>query len=442
MRGTPVFVGSGFVASYLQGGGSFWIPLQYLRGFRDHGFDCYWLEVLQGTSDHAADRKRIDAFFRQAARLWSGDRLVLLYLPQGAESEAAELLTRGAHDRVDLHDAIQAGVLLNFNNHVPRRHRQAFGRSVLYDIDPGMLQLWAQQTDMGIGDHDLHVTIGRAIGTPECHVPCGGIAWAHVWPAVHLPSWPMQENAGSRYTTVTHWWNGNRGYDLIDDELYEHNKRTAFMGCLDLPRRAALDLELAAYVTAAEVEDREALKTNGWRLADPTQVASTPWRYRFYIQGSRGEFSCAKPSVVKTSPGWISDRTICYLASGGPCIVQDAGAKRYLPVTLGLQFFTDVGEAAEALRAAELDHARARREARSLAEEVFSTRVVIPQLVSLIDIERPRQHVWQVRRTGRPVPAHDKTVEIETRQREAARLPKTSAAEVSGRARPPQAGWE
>jgi len=428
MRGTPVFVGSGFVASYLEGGGSFWIPLQYLRGFRDHGFDCYWLEVLRGSSDPAADRQRIDVFFRQAGRLWSGDRLILLYLPEGAPSETAEFFAGDAHNRVNLHEAIRSGVLLNFNNHVPRPHREAFGRTVLYDIDPGMLQLWARQTDMGIGEHDLHVTIGRAIGTPECRVPDGGVTWAHVWPAVHLPSWPMQERAGARYTTVTHWWNGNRGYDLIDGELYEHNKRTAFVECFDLPRRAGLELELAAYVTSGEVEDREALKTNGWRLVDPTQVASTPWRYRFYVQGSRGEFSCAKPSVVKTSPGWISDRTICYLASGGPCIVEDAGAKRYLPTTLGLQFFTDVGEAAEALRAAELDHARARREARSLAEELFSTRVVISQLVSLIGIERPRQHVWQVRPTGRPVPAHDAMVDIETGKRAPAKLAKTSAA--------------
>ena len=59
---------------------------------------------------------------------------------------------------------MRAGVLINFNNHVPKHHRAEFARTVLYDIDPGMLQLWSMQADMGIGEHDLHVTIGRAIG--------------------------------------------------------------------------------------------------------------------------------------------------------------------------------------------------------------------------------------------------------------------------------------
>jgi hypothetical protein len=197
----------------------------------------------------------------------------------------------------------------------------------------------------------------------------------------------VQQAEGLRYTTVTHWWNGNRGYDIIDGELYEHNKRTTFLEYLDLPSRAGLELELAAYITPGEVEDRLALQQHGWRLVEPRRVAGTPWQFRSYVQSSRGEFSCAKPSVLKASPGWVSDRTICYLASGRPCVVQDAGARRHLPDTLGLQSFATQEEAAEALRAAERDRERARRDARMLAEELFSTRVVIPKLIEITGIE-------------------------------------------------------
>jgi hypothetical protein len=302
--------------------------------------------------------------------------------------EPARLVVADPLGAADIQAAMRAGVLLNFNNQIPRACRTAFARTVLYDIDPGMLQLWSRQTDMGIGEHDLYVTIGQSIGESDCSVPDCGVFWHRVWPAVHLPAWPVQQAEGARYTTVTHWWNGNRGYDIFDGELYEHNKRTTFLEYLDLPSRAGLELELAAYITPGEVEDRLALQQHGWRLVEPRRVAGTPWAFRSYVQSSRGEFSCAKPSVLKASPGWVSDRTICYLASGRPCVVQDAGARRHLPDTLGLQSFATQDEAAEALRAAERDRERASRDARMLAEELFSTRVVIPKLIEITGIER------------------------------------------------------
>jgi len=402
MRGTPVFVGSGFVASYLEGGGSSWIPLQYLLGFAAHGVEAYWLEVLHGSGSDAEDERRARLFFDRAKRLGAGERTAVLLLPAGEDAAGSRLLTPHPLGPAGIRSAIRAGVLLNLNNQVPRAHRAEFARTILYDIDPGMLQLWSRQTDMGIGEHDLYVTIGRSIGEPSCSVPDCGVRWHRVWPTVHLPVWPMQETVGARYTTVTHWWNGNRGYDVIDGELYEHNKRTAFLEYLDLPRRAGLELELAAYITAGETEDRRALQEHGWRLVEPRHVAGTAQRYRRYIQSSRGEFSCAKPSVVKAAPGWVSDRTICYLASGRPAIVQDAGAGRHLPRSLGLQSFATPEEAAEALRAADLDDARARREARALAEELFSTRVVIPQLIELAGIARPVATWSQRREAQRP----------------------------------------
>jgi hypothetical protein len=36
-------IGSAFVAKYPDGGGIYWVPLQYLRGFRDLGVDAFWL---------------------------------------------------------------------------------------------------------------------------------------------------------------------------------------------------------------------------------------------------------------------------------------------------------------------------------------------------------------------------------------------------------------
>jgi hypothetical protein len=77
----------------------------------------------------------------------------------------------------------------------------------------------------------------------------------------------------------------------------------------------------------------------------------------------------------------VSDRTVCYLASGRPCVVEGTGAERHLPPSAGLRFFATTDEAAEAIAAIEGDYATARRAARSLAEEVFSADVVLPGLL-------------------------------------------------------------
>ena len=120
------------------------------------------------------------------------------------------------------------------------------------------------------------------------------------------------------------------------------------------------------------------MPTNGWRVVHPAQVAGTPEGYRRYVQGSRGEFSCAKPAYVRTRPGWVSDRTLCYLASGRPAVVQDTGAAAHLPAGPGLRFFSGLEDAIDVLRAVETDYASASRAARRLAEDVFSTSVVLP----------------------------------------------------------------
>jgi hypothetical protein len=102
------------------------------------------------------------------------------------------------------------------------------------------------------------------------------------------------------------------------------------------------------------------------------------------VQASRGELSAAKPAYVQARSGWVSDRTICYLASGRPCVVESTGAEPHLPESAGLRFFTTAAEAAAALAAVEADYDHAARAARALAEEVFATSVVVPSLLRAI----------------------------------------------------------
>src|SRR5881398_961880 len=126
----------------------------------------------------------------------------------------------------------------------------------------------------------------------------------------------------------------------------------------------------------------------GWSLRDAWDVSATPEQYRAYIQRSRGEFSCAKPTYVKLATGWVSDRTACYLASGKPAVVQHTGPSRFLPDADGLFRFRNMDEAARALAQVESDYERHCRLARALAEEYFDARRVVGRMLEQALAER------------------------------------------------------
>ena len=135
--------------------------------------------------------------------------------------------------------------------------------------------------------------------------------------------------------------------------------------------------------SATSASNGRSSRARGWRIRDSVEVTSTPWDYRAYIQGSRGEFSCVKPSCVKLQNAWISDRTICYLASGKPAVVQDTGPSRILPSRAGLLRFRTPEDAAECLEEAATDYERHAREARALAEDVFDASKVATHLLAV-----------------------------------------------------------
>ena len=118
-------------------------------------------------------------------------------------------------------------------------------------------------------------------------------------------------------------------------------------------------------------------------MRDAWEVCPTPEDYRTYIQGSRAEFSCAKPSCLLLANAWISDRTICYLASAKPAVVEYTGPSRFLPDADGLLRFRDIEEATAAIEAVEADYERQARSARELAEEHFDGAKVVGRVLEL-----------------------------------------------------------
>lgn len=378
----PVFVGSAFVAQYPQGGGNFWVPLQYLLGLLELGYDAWWLEYLWTRGEAERERGFIETFLRHVREMGVADRVILGYVATGTREEPADPPAYVGTTADALVARRRDALLLNLAHSVTPVLREGFARTALFDLDPGTFQIWANQWDMGVGRHDAHVTIGMNLGEPDSPVPLYGTQWERVWPAVHLPAWPAQRVLApgvGAYTTVTQWWNNQYAY--LDGETYDCNKRAGFLPLMPLPDRAGVAIELAANLHPNELDDRALLARHRWALVDPNVVAGTPEAFRRYVQRSRGEVSAAKPAYVKARAGWVSDRTICYLASGRPCVVEATGAEAHLPASAGLRFFRTLDEAVEAVRAIEADYSAAARAARALAEEVFATRVAVPKLL-------------------------------------------------------------
>jgi hypothetical protein len=372
-------IGSGFVAKYPDGGGIYWVPLQYLRGFRDLGVDAFWLEVLEGTGDAAVDRTFVETFLARAHELGIAAWTAVAVYPHGVDrSEEREVFGVAAPD---LDARMCDAVLLNLAGSLDTALRAPFARSILFDLDPGLFQIWASQWGMGVGEHDVHLTIGQHLGAADCPIPLGGVEWHKTWPAVHLPSWPATRSRGDRYTTVTQWWSPESA--SLGEDLYDCSKRNSFIEFLDVPRRTAACLELAANIHPADGEEIDLFASHGWRIVQAEAAVRTPQQYRGYIQGSRGEFACAKPAFVKARTGWLSDRSVCYLASGRPCILQDTAASAHLPRSTGLRFFSTLEQAADALDATEADYPKAARDARQLAADVFSTDALLPPILRL-----------------------------------------------------------
>ncbi|HZB97354.1 MAG TPA: hypothetical protein VE219_02025, partial [Candidatus Sulfotelmatobacter sp.] len=90
-----------------------------------------------------------------------------------------------------------------------------------------------------------------------------------------------------------------------------------------------------------------------------------------------------------TASGWFSDRTIRYLASGKPAIVQDTGFSETYPVGEGLLAFRTCTEAASALRRVRADYEHHRRAARKVAEELFDSRRVLSHVLDLAVVATP-----------------------------------------------------
>jgi hypothetical protein len=356
--------------SYPEGGGHLWVYLNWALGLRALGCRVLWLEAVEPTTPAAEIRTLADSLRSRLERYGLAGSVVLCR--EDGEPLPCEFEDGGR--------AFEADLLLNLQYALSEKIVRRFRRSALLDIDPGLLQLWMSVGAIMVARHDVYFTIGETVGQPGSRVPETRLSWQYTPPCVALDWWPPHVAApDAPFTTVTHW----HGDEWVEygGALYLNDKRSAFLPFLKLPRRTAQPLELAVCLHEDEQEEHETLQKWGWSVRHAHTVTATPWDYQCYIQQSRGEFSCVKPSCIHLANAWISDRTLCYLASGKPAVLQHTGASRFLPDAAGLFRFRDMEEAVRCLETVAADYEHQCRLARALAAEFFDARQVVRRVL-------------------------------------------------------------
>jgi hypothetical protein len=369
---------SGMVAGVPGQGGASWAVLQYLLGLRRLGHRVVLVEpvsVPAGTGLAGSEAVAYCEVVMKAAGL-DGDWALL---------EAGSTRTAGrTYDDV-LSYARSADLLLNVSGMLADEALlEAVPVRAYLDLDPAFNQLWHEVEGIGMrfAGHTHFVTVGLALGTDGCPVPTCGRRWITTLPPVVLEEWPVWDDVRwPAFTTVANL----RGYGSVTYGGALHGQKVhSLRGVSDLPTRTPERFLLAMVVHPEEEQDLRMLRTNGWQLVDPAEVAATPDDYRRFVQGSKAEFGLAKSGYVVSRSGWFSDRSACYLASGRPVVAQDTGFPAYLPTGDGLLSFTDADDVVAAVERINGDYDRHRRAARVIAEEhLDSDRVLVRLLEQL-----------------------------------------------------------
>jgi hypothetical protein len=362
----------GAVAQKPHQAGHTWQFLQYLLGFQELGWDVLFVDRLRGSVER--DDQRV-AYTRSVMRevgladAWS------IGLDDGR---------RIGRSRASVLDwARGADLLLNVMGFCDDEEIMAAARRrVFLDTDPGFAQMWCE---LGLADvfagHDAHVTIGERIGERDCTIPTCGLDWITTPQPVVLSQWPVTDygRGAVRFTSVASW----RGaYGPVEFGGHRYGLRVhEFRRLAALPGLTGARLEVALNIDPADNHDLQLLQSAGWVIADPAVVAATPQSYRRYLQESSAELMVAKGMYVDTRSGWLSERSLCYLASGRPVLAQSTAAESLYPTGRGLLTFETIAEAADGVAAIRDDYPAHARAARELAVEHFDSQRVLARLV-------------------------------------------------------------
>jgi hypothetical protein len=374
---------TGAIANKPMNAGEAWVRINWMLGLRRLGCDVYLVEQIEPET--CVDEDGRPAPLEASVNLSYFKRVLE---EQGLADRAALVGTDGRGwglDMAALEDVAAAtDLLVNISGHLTIESLRArIARQAYVDLDPGFTQFWHASGSSGarLEGHDVYFTVGENIGRPGCSIPTSGIDWRPLRPPIVLEEWPAAKTAApTRFTTIATW---RPAFGSIEHEGTTYGLKVhEFRKMMELPRRVDAEFELALDIHPGDRADRDALEASGWRIVDPRAEAAEPAALRSYVQRSGAEFSVAQGVYVETWSGWFSDRTVQYLASGKPALVQETGLSANYPVGEGLLAFATLEEAAAGVERIVADYVAHADAARALAEANFDSDVVLARFLA------------------------------------------------------------
>lgn len=394
---------AGALANKPRNGGGVWERMSWAIGLLRLGFDVYFVEQIDSAActDASGARAAFEdsvnlAWFRAMTRRFAMDRRSVLICDDGERCAGLawpQLMEMAA----------RAELLVNLSGHLTLRPiLERVRRKAYIDVDPGFTQFWHADPNnrFTVGGHDVYFTIGENIGAPGCAIPTGAIDWRPVRQPVVLEDWPMMTAPAParRFTTVASWRGaygpvvtGGRSFGVKAHEFRKFMPLPGLVNAAASRQASGTDapamFEIALAIHPADARDADALRAHGWRLTDPVAAAGDAQAFRRYVQDSTAEFSVAQGIYVDTNSGWFSDRTVRYLASGRPALVQETGFSQRIAAGEGLVPFTTLGDAAEGAQRILRDYPAHAAAARAVAERYFDSDKVLSQLVADVGLK-------------------------------------------------------
>ena len=389
-RGTVIVWG---LLATLPVGGLVWQVFHYLVPLRRLGFDVWYIEdsdrplydmtTFEPTQEPPRGNiGRVARFMSEVGlgHRWAFRKPLTETVVGGLDWPGLERLYKDAVAAVNLCGAQEIGP------------RQLAVRNRIYlQTDPVGTQVKVAQGDAGtiemLDRHDWHFTYGVKLGQPDCLIPyIGRYPWQPTVPPVCLDFWDCgPPPRGAKLSTVLNWKHDDRNVTW-NGQTWHWSKDREFRRFIEAPSRSPLPLELC--LGGASEADIAELGRHGWGIKPSTDYLE-PDAYHDFIVGSLGEFSAAKELVVVTRSGWISDRTVCYLAAGRPAIVQDTGVDGFMKLGEGLLSFSTLDEALAAIGEVAGDYERHSAAARRLAREHFDGERVLADILRKVGVLEP-----------------------------------------------------
>ncbi|HTI97987.1 MAG TPA: hypothetical protein VL527_03710 [Dongiaceae bacterium] len=360
-------------------GGQAWASLQYLLGLRALGHEVFYLEDCGATS-YVWDWEKNEWNYELD---YPSKYLADCLEPYGFGEcwiYRTDTDSRGVPLKIFKEFCANADLLIiratplwSWRPEYAAPRRRAF-----IDVDPGFTQITLANGDQGwlegLARAERRFTVGQRVGEADCPIPSVGGPWLKTLPPVYLPEWPMVGPEAKSFTAIMRW----QGFREVSFNGVSYGQRDQeFPRFLDLPGTVRQSFCIAQMGAKPEM-----LRAHGWEVVPGEVISKTPASYREFIQNSRAEFSVPKNGYVQMRGGWFSDRSVCYLASGRPVLIEDPGLLDWLPIGAGLVTFTDMNTAARGVEQINADYLRHRHAARTLAESVFATDRVLPKLLA------------------------------------------------------------